>query len=173
MPKYEGMNSFSRIQRSLEQGPVPQMISDLAAGSITPVMSLAELQMLYRKDRISEAEAATLMTHACRAHALAVGSALVVTDKTGKICFGFVPDPGLEPDDAEMVPVFQALGRKIDIDHVANIVATRPKSDTRTSVECPVFVMPTFEYERSHGRAVEAFGTYLTSFRLPLTDRHG
>ena len=148
MPKFQGIDSYSRMQRSLESSPVPHMVSDLAAGRITPVASLAELKMRYRKDRISDADAATLMTHACRAHAL--------------------PDPGLDPDDPEMAPVFQALGRTIDADHAANIAVARPESDLRPSVECPVFVMPAFSYERNHGWAIGAFGTYLTSFRLPV-----
>jgi hypothetical protein len=93
---------------------------------------------------------------------------LAVTDKHAKICFGFVPDPGLDPDDPEMAPVFQALGRTIDADHAANIAVARPESDLRPSVECPVFVMPAFSYERNHGWAIGAFGTYLTSFRLPV-----
>lgn len=156
------------MQRSLEQSPVAQMISDLASGRLTPVMPLSEIQMLYRDARISEAETATLMTHACRAHALAVGSVLAVTDKDGKICFGCVPDPGLDPEDPEMAPVFHALGQKIGADHAANIAAARPELDLRTSVECPVFVMPAYSYERIHGRAVEAFGTYLISFQLPV-----
>lgn len=168
MPKFPGIDSCSRMQRSLESSPVPHMVSDLAAGRITPVASLAELKMRYRKDRISDADAATFMTHACRAHALAVGSVLAVTDEDAKICFGFVPDPGLDPDDPEMAPVFQALGRTIDADHAANIAVARPELDARTSVECPVFVMPAFSYERDHGRAIEAYGTYLISFRLPV-----
>jgi len=167
MPKFQGIDSYSRMQRSLKSSPIPHMVSDLAAGRITPVASLAELKMRYRKDRISDAEAATFMTHACRAHALAVGSVLAVTDEDARICFGFVPDPGLDPDDPEMAPVFQALGRTIDADHAANIAAARPELDART-VECPVFVMPAFSYERIHGRAVEAYGTYLISFRLPV-----
>lgn len=168
MPKYEGINSFSRMQRSLEQSPVAHMISDLASGRLTPVMRLSEIQMLYRDARISETETATLMTHACRAHALAVGSVLAVTDKHAEICFGFVPDPGLDPDDPEMAPAFRALVRTIDADYAANIAAGRPESDSRTSVECPVFVMPAFSYERDHSRAMEAYGTYLISFRLPV-----
>lgn len=172
MPKFPGIDSYSRMQRSLESSPVPHMVSDLAAGRITPVASLAELKMRYRKDRISDADAATLMTHACRAHALAVGSVLAVTDEDAKICFGFVPDPGLDPDDPEMAPVFQALGRMIDADHAANIAAARPESNPRSSVECPVFVMPAFSYERVHGRVVEAYGTYLRSFRLPVNRPH-
>jgi hypothetical protein len=168
MPKYEEIDSFSRMQRSLDQSPVAQMISDLASGRLTPVMPLSEIQMLYRDARISETETATLMTHACRAHALAVGSVLAVTDKDAKICFGFVPDPGLDPDDPEMAPVLQTLGQKIDTDHAANIAAARSESDLRPSVECPVFVMPAFSYGRIHGWAVEAFGTYLISFRLPV-----
>jgi len=172
MPKFPGIDSYSRMQRSLESSPVPHMVSDLAAGRITPVASLAELKMRYRKDRISDADAATLMTHACRAHALAVGSVLAVTDKDAKICFGFVPDPGLDPDDPGMAPVFQALGRTIDAGHAANIAAARPESDPRSSVEYPVFVMPAFSYERIHGRAVEAYGTYLISFRISAPHRH-
>ncbi|MCY0154996.1 hypothetical protein [Hoeflea alexandrii] len=168
MPKFPGIDSYSRMQRSLESSPVPHMVSDLAAGRITPVASLAELKMRYRKDRISDADAATLMTHACRAHALAVGSVLAVTDKDARICFGFFPDPGIDPYDPKMAPVFQALRRTIDADHAANIAVARPESDLRTSVECPVFVMPAFSYERIHGWAVEAFGTYLISFRLPV-----
>tara|TARA_R110002020_G_scaffold116694_1_gene267315 strand:+ start:14307 stop:14705 length:399 start_codon:yes stop_codon:yes gene_type:complete len=128
--------------------------------------------MRYRKDRLIEADAATCMTHACRAHALAVGSALVVTDKVGRIYFGYVPDPGLEPDEAEMRNAFQALGRMIGTDHAANIAAARQKTDTRTSVECPVFVMPAFPYKRADGRSVEAYGTYLKSFSLAVTRPH-
>jgi hypothetical protein len=172
MLKFPGIDSYSRMQRSLESSPVPHMVSDLAAGRITPVASLAELKMRYRKDRISDAEAATLMTHACRAHALAIGSVLAVTDEDAKICFGFVPDPGLDPDDPKMAPVFQALGRTIDADYAANIAAGRPESDSRTSVECPVCLMPAFSYERDHGRAVEAYGTYLISFRISVPHRH-
>lgn len=168
MPKFQGIDSYSRMQRSLESSPVPHMVSDLAAGRITPVASLAELKMRYRKDRITDADAATLMTHACRAHALTVGSVLAVTDKDARICFGFVPDPGFDPYDPEMAPVFQALGRTIDADYAANIAAGRPESDSRTSVECPVFVMPAFSYKRDHGRAIEAYGTYISSFRLPV-----
>lgn len=168
MPKFTGIDSYSRMRRSLESSPAPHMVSDLAAGCITPVASLAELKMRYRKDRISDSDAATLMTHACRAYALAVGSVLAVTDRDAKICFGFVPDPGLDPDDPEMAPVFQALGRTIDANHAANIAAARPEPDPRTSVECPVFVMPAFSYERDHGWAIEAYGTYISSFRLPV-----
>lgn len=172
MPKFPGIDCNSRMQRSLESSPVPHMVSDLAAGRITPIASLAELKMRYRKDRISDADAATFMTHACRAHALAVGSVLAVTDEDAKICFGFVPDPGFDPDDPEMMPVFQLLGRKIDADHAANVLLARPETNLRSSVECPVFVMPAFSYERVHGRVVEAYGTYIRSFRLPVNRPH-
>ncbi|WP_417426896.1 hypothetical protein [Hoeflea sp.] len=168
MPSISGINSASRMQRAIQQSPIPEMITDLAAGNITPVFSTGELRMRYRKDRISEAEAKTCMTHACRAHAAAVGSVLVVTDDAGKICFGYVPDPLLETDDPEMATAFHHLGKTIDAGHAAGIVAARPTTDTSLSVECPVFVMPAFEYERAHGQAVEAFGTYLTSFRITV-----
>jgi hypothetical protein len=172
MSKYEGQDSFSRMQRAIHSSPIPEMIADLAAGNIMPVSSKGDLRMRYRKDRISEADATTCMTHACRAHALAVGSVLVVTDHAGKICFGVVPDPGLETDDPKMAPVFRTLGEMIDTDHAVNIVAARAESDSRRSVECPIFVMPAFEYERAHGRAVEAYGTYLTSFQLAVPQLH-
>ena len=172
MPKYEGINCASRMQRAIQESPIPEMIADLAAGNITPVWSTAELRMRYRNDRISEAEAKTCMTHACRAHAAALGSVLVVTDDTGKICFGYVPDPGLETDDPEMAAAFEQLGKMIDAGHAASIVAARPTSDTSTSVECPVFAMPAFEYKRAHGQAVEAYGTYLISFRITVPRLH-
>ena len=97
---------------------------------------------------------------------------LAVTDEDAKICFGYVPDPGFDPDDPEMAPVYQALGRTIDANHAANIAAARPESDPRTSVECPVFIMPAYSHERAHGRSVEAFGTYLISFRVSVPHRH-
>jgi hypothetical protein len=172
MPKYAGINSASRMQRAMQESPIPEMVADLAAGNITPVWSTVELRMRYRKARISEAEAKTCMTHACRAHAAASGSVLVVTDDAGKICFGYVPDPGLETDDPEMAIAFQQLGKTIDAGHAASIVAARPKTDTRTSVECPVFAMPAFEYERAHGQAIEAYGTYLISFRINVPRLH-
>lgn len=169
MPNLSGINGASRMQRAIQQSPIPEMIADLAAGNITPVSSTGELRMRYRKDRISEEEAKTCMTHACRAHAAAVGSVLVVTDDAGQTSFGYVPDPGLETDDPEMATVFQQLGKAIDAGHAASIVAARPTSDTSSSVEYPVFVMPAFEYERAHGQAVEAFGTYLISFRITVS----
>lgn len=168
MPNISGINGASRMQRAIQQSPIPEMIADLAAGNITPVCSTGELRMRYRKDRISEAEAKTCMTHACRAHAAAIGSVLVVTDDAGKICFGYVPDPGLETDDPEMATVFQQLGKTIDAGHAAGIVAARPTTDTCSSVEYPVFAMPAFEYESAHGQAVEAYGTYLISFRITV-----
>tara|TARA_R110002020_G_scaffold132437_2_gene295760 strand:- start:375 stop:911 length:537 start_codon:yes stop_codon:yes gene_type:complete len=171
MPKSPGIDSFSRMQRAIQSSPIPEMIADLAAGHITPVSSTRELRMRYRKDRISEDDAKTCMTHACRAHAAAVGSALVVTDHTGKICFGFVPDPGLEINDPKMAPALRTLAKMIDTDHAANIIAAQP-SDSSTSVECPIFVMPLFEYERTHGGIIEAYGTYLTSFQLSAPRRH-
>ncbi|KJS14399.1 MAG: hypothetical protein VR78_10160 [Hoeflea sp. BRH_c9] len=160
------------MQRALQSSPIPDMIADLAAGNIKPVSSTRELRMRYRKDRISEADAKTCMTHACRAHAAAVGSVLVVTDELGKICFGFVPDPGLETDDPKMAPVFRTLAKMIETDHAANIIAARPTSDSRTSVEYPIFVMPAFKYDRGHGHAVEAFGNYLTSFQVAAPRPH-
>jgi len=172
MPKYAGINSVSRMQRAMQESPIPEMIADLAAGNITPVCSTGELRMRYRKDRISEAEAKTCMTHACRAHAAAFGSVLVVTDDAGKICFGYVPDPGLETDDPEMTAAFHQLGKAIDAGHAASVIAARPKSDTTIPVQCPVFAMPAFEYERAHGKAVEAYGTYLISFRIPVPRLH-
>ena len=171
MPKTPGIDSFSRMQRAIQSSPIPEMIADLAAGHITPVNTTGELRMRYRKDRISEDDAKTCMTHACRTHAAAVGSVLVVTDESGKICFGFVPDPGLETNDPKMAPVLRTLAKMIDTDHAANIIAARP-SDSSTSVECPIFVMPAFEYERADGRTVEAYGTYLTSFQIPLMHPH-
>jgi len=169
MPKHEGYDSFSRMQRAIQSSPIPEMIADLAAGKVTPVSAPAELRMRYRKDRISEADAKTCMTHACRAHALAVGSVLVVTDDLGKICFGSVPDPGLETTDPNMAPVLRTLAKMIDADHAASIMAEAPPSpETRRSVECPIFVMPAFKYERAHGLFVEAYGTYLTSFEISV-----
>ena len=168
MPNLSGNHSASRMQRAMQQSPIPDMIADLAAGNITPASSIAELRMRYRKDRLCEAEAKACMTHACRAHAAAVGSVLVVTDDAGKICFGHVVDPGLDTDDPEMAATFQQLGKVIDAGHAAGIVAARPTTDTSSSVEYPVFAMPAFEYERAHGQAVEAFGTYLISFRITV-----
>lgn len=168
MHKCEGQDSFSRMQRAIQSSPIPEMTADLAAGNITPVSPTEELRMRYRKDRISEADAVTCMTHACRAHARAVGSVLVVTDHAGKICFGFVPDPGLEMDDPKMAPVLRTLAKKIDTDHAASIMAARPKSDIHRSVECPIFMMPVFDYQRAHGRAVEAYGTYMNSFEISV-----
>ncbi|WP_156174726.1 hypothetical protein [Hoeflea sp. IMCC20628] len=172
MPKPKGQDSFTRMQRAIQSSPIPEMIADLAAGNITPVSSTGELRMRYRKDHISEADATTCMTHACRAHALAVGSVLVVTDHAGTICFGVVPDPGLEKDDPKMAPVFRTLGKLIDTDHSVTIVAARAEPDSRRSVECPIFVMPAFEYRRTHGRFVEAYGSYLTSFQLAVPQLH-
>lgn len=174
MPKFEEISSYSRMQRSLQESPIPEMIADLEAGYITPVSSTNELRMRYRKHIKTEAEAKTFMTHACRAHAATVGSVLAVTDRDGKICFGYVPDPGLEMDDPEMLPACQTLWRMIDQGHAATVAASRPKSDPRKSVECPIFAMPAFDYDRSHGQAVEAYGTYLTSFRLrvPAAETH-
>lgn len=108
------------------------------------------------------------MTHACRAHAAAAGSVLVVTDDAGRICFGHVADPGLDTDDPEMAAAFQHLGKTIDAGHAASIVAARPTTDASLSVEYPVFAMPAFDYERAHGQAVEAYGTYLISFRISV-----
>ncbi len=172
MPKHHGINSLSRMQRAIQESPIPEMIADLAAGEIAPVCSIAELRMRYRKARLSEAEVKTCMTHACRAHAAAFGSVLVVTDHEGKICFGYVPDPGLETDDPEMAAAFEQLGKMIDAGHAASTVAARPTSATSTSVECPVFAMPAFEYKRAHGQAVEAYGTYLISFRITVPRLH-
>jgi len=163
-----GIHSASRMQRAMQQSPIPEMIADLAASNITPASSIAELRMRYRKNRLCGAEAKACMTHACRAHAEAVGSVLVVTDDEGKICFGYVADPGLDTDDAEMAAAFQLLGKTIDAGHAAGIVAARPTTDTSSSVEYPVFAMPAFEYERAHGQAVEAFGTYVISFRITV-----
>lgn len=169
MPILAGIHSASRIQRAMQQSPIPEMIADLAAGNITPASSIAELRMLYRKDRLCEAEAKACMSHACRAHATAAGSVLVVTDDGGNICFGHVPDPGLDTDDPKMATVFQLLGKTIDAGHAAGIVAARPTADASSSVEYPVFAMPAFEYERAHGQAVEAYGTYVISFRITVT----
>ena len=169
MPTLAGIHSASRMQRAMQQSPIPEMIADLAAGNITPASSIAELRMRYRKDRLCEGEAKACMTHACHAHATAVGSVLVVTDDEGKICFGYVPDPGLDTDDPEMATVFQQLGKAIDAGHAAGIVAARPTTDTSSSVEYPVFAMPAFEYERDHGQAVGAYGTYVISFRITVT----
>lgn len=168
MPNLSGINSAFRMQRAMQQSPIPEMVADLAAGNITPVCSITELRMRYRKDRLSEAEAKACMTHACRAHAASLGAVLVVTDYAGKICFGHVPDPGLDTDDPEMAAAFHQLGKTIDAGHAASIVAARPTTDTSSSVEYPVFAMPAFEYERAHGQAVEAFGTYLKSFRITV-----
>lgn len=64
MPKHARINSASRMQRAMQESPIPEMVADLAAGNITPVWSTAELRMRYRKDRLLEGEAKTCMTHA-------------------------------------------------------------------------------------------------------------
>lgn len=161
------INSTTRMQRAIEQSPIPEMTADLVAGHITPVTAIKESQMRYRQARLNESDAKSCMTHACRAYAQSVGTVLVVTDQEGSIIFGVLDHPRHEPDDPRMIPTLRALGRTIDRDHIANVIASRSQSDHRETVECPIYVMPAYAYERHHGKMVEAYGTYYTSFSIP------
>ena len=109
-----GINCTTRTQRAIEQSPIPEMTADLIAGHITPVTGIKELQMRYRQSRLNEPDAKSCMTHACRAYAQLVGAVLVATDQEATIVFGAVNDPGLDPDDPEMIPALRALGKTLD-----------------------------------------------------------
>ena len=164
--KIAGIDSAYRMARATLESPIPEMTADLVAGHITPVTEPSELRMRYRKTRISESDAISCMTHACRAYAKTAGLVLVVTDYLDTIAFGLVDDPGLDLDDRAMRPALLALMKSVDPDHRTRVMASRPHSDTRTTVEYPFYAMPRYPYETRDGKLVAAYGTYLSSLQL-------
>jgi len=164
--KIAGIDSAYRMARAILESPIPELIADLVAGHITPVTGPNEIRMRYRDIRMSQADAITCMTHACRGYAKTVGSVLVVTDHLSTIAFGQADDPGFDLDDRAMRPALLALMNSVDPDHRATVMASRPHSDTRTTVEYPFYAMPKYSYDTRDGKLVAAYGTYLKSFSL-------
>lgn len=164
--KIAGIDSAYRMERAILESPIPEMRADLVAGHITPVTAPKEIRMRYRDIRMSDSDAITCMTHACRGYAKTAGSVLVVTDHLDTIAFGQADDPGFDLDDKAMRPALRTLMESIDPDHRAREMASRPHSDTRTKVEYPIYAMPRYPYKSEDGKLVAAYGTYLSSFSL-------
>ena len=164
--KIAGIDSAYRMARAILESPIPEMTADLVAGHITPVTGPNELRMRYRNIRMSESDAITCMTHACRGYAKTAGSVLIVTDHLDTIAFGQADDPGFDLDDRAMRPTLRTLMESIDPDHRVREMSSRPHSDTRTKVEYPIYAMPRYPYKSRDGKLVAAYGTYLKSFSL-------
>ncbi|MBL0375387.1 hypothetical protein JJB09_25580 [Rhizobium sp. KVB221] len=158
------------IHELVEATPIAEMIRDLDNGSLPPVAKKQYLEERYRSLAGPGYDLEACMSHACAAQADKSGAVLIIMDRDGKRVFGQVNDPGCAFNDSRMQMAFRSLVKSIPARHSVAAAKRSARDGTPTrSIEYPIVVMPEFNYvgERC-AAAVQRYGRYLTSYRVPV-----